>query len=292
MDKIIEELKNKFHKSLDQHGYGFQYSVLKCCEELLNNGSSWVFLASEVPVEVQNFNTHIDFILSNNNSTILLAECKRANPSLSNWCFAKAPITLRNRQLHNYLILEYIDRLDTDEKNVSHPQGVSQLRNNVSIKSIEGLENYHISLDIKSQNKGDKHDSGKGAIQDALTQIFRGINGFIELLYKYEQLVEKDKKNKLIPVIFTTAKIWVSDVDLSNTDTKDGKIIDTDFNLKEKKWISYQYNISQFLKHSHSKSSSEMKSDFAALIEHEFVRTVFIVNSSGIDDFLIWSSKI
>jgi len=99
-----EEIRALFSKELNRHGYGFQYAVLKKCEEVAAileknlTPATWAPLVSEFPVEVQRAGTKIDFILRRISRwavpgvpVYLLAECKRANPALSNWCFARAP---------------------------------------------------------------------------------------------------------------------------------------------------------------------------------------------------------
>lgn len=80
-------------KKLNFHGYGFQYAVLRFSEELFRQKiSSWIFRWSEFPVQVNNVDTRIDFILENTqNGIFIVAECKRVNPAYSNWCFVKTP---------------------------------------------------------------------------------------------------------------------------------------------------------------------------------------------------------
>ena len=95
-----KNVETGFMKVLNLHGYGFHYSVLKLASELYANGSSkWFFEAAEFPVQVQGLGTRIDFVLQHVDSPsfYLLAECKRVNPALSNWCFARAPFVRRNR---------------------------------------------------------------------------------------------------------------------------------------------------------------------------------------------------
>src|SRR5437016_2231746 len=107
-----EKVRKGFEITLNRHGYGFQYSVLKLASELYKqNQSAWFFEVAEFPVEVQQAGTRIDFILRRSNRFVgglplfMLAECKRANPALSNWCFARAPFT-RKGGMVNCLVSE------------------------------------------------------------------------------------------------------------------------------------------------------------------------------------------
>ena len=97
-DDTTALVEKGFAEILNRHGYGFQYAVLKQAHILADSrDSSWRFIASEFPVRVQGFDTRIDFILKRATDNIfdqhffLIAECKRANPAYSNWCFARAP---------------------------------------------------------------------------------------------------------------------------------------------------------------------------------------------------------
>src|SRR5215475_4091880 len=108
-------------KTLNEHGYGFQYAALQKVRELFDSGkSSFRVEGSEFPVAVgpdENSNTKIDFVAERlgkmpahtdkgrGPKIFLLAECKRANPAYSDWCFIKAPFT-RRTGLANSLVLE------------------------------------------------------------------------------------------------------------------------------------------------------------------------------------------
>ncbi len=57
-DKSREQILAKFKASLDRHGYGFQYRVLKAAYDLFRaNISSFAFEVAEFPVEVQSSDT-------------------------------------------------------------------------------------------------------------------------------------------------------------------------------------------------------------------------------------------
>jgi hypothetical protein len=123
-ERSIEHILGKFKGSLDRHGYGFQYRVLKAANDLFReNTSFFAFEVAEFPVEVQSSDTKVDFILrrtvgpfirrdgtastSRRRPLFLVAECKRANPALSDWCFLRAPFT-RSGGFLNALVLDSI----------------------------------------------------------------------------------------------------------------------------------------------------------------------------------------
>jgi hypothetical protein len=93
-------IAGSFRRVLNSHGLGFQYAALREAQKAASQGlSPWSFLAHEFPVRVHSHDTRhdtcIDFILRNHRKPVwIVAECKRSNPSLSDWCFAKVPENL------------------------------------------------------------------------------------------------------------------------------------------------------------------------------------------------------
>lgn len=102
-DHSEAKVREGLRKVLNRHGYGFHYAVLRNAYELHANGKSrWFFEAAEFPVSVGGFDTRIDFILRSQDPSdiywdcFLIAECKRVDPALSNWCFVRTPYVRRN----------------------------------------------------------------------------------------------------------------------------------------------------------------------------------------------------
>lgn len=270
-----------FETALNRHGYGFQYSVLGLAKRLKEEGAShWVFESVEFPVQVQGAGTRIDFILRLNRSSIpifLLAECKRANPALSEWCFAKAPFVRRNRS-REYAFLDFMLR---EKDGWMHAVGR---------QCAEQRENaYHIALEVRSAAQGDSSGSdGRGAIEKAATQVCRGLNGMIEFLARNPQILGGSNVAILLPVIFTTARIWSSDVDLSSAEISTGKVDSSTHALSERPWVLYQYHLSSGIKH--SDLPDKRLSTFGALLDLLYVRTIPVVTATGIEQFLAWAS--
>jgi hypothetical protein len=288
-EAAAEQLKLSFGKVLNQHGYGFQYSVIKKAWELCGGGSQWLFEASEFPVTVQGGGTRIDFILARARDfrakglLYLLAECKRANPALSNWCFARSPFVHEGR-IHSIAGYEPIilERAELNEKGAVRS----------SAKMVSKLENaYHLARDIKSGQKGDESGAktNEQAIEEAASQVCRGLNGMVEFFVKNPQLL-KDNTVSLLPAIFTTARIWVSDVDLSSAAVETGKVDLKDTKFQERPWIALQYHLSPGIKH--TASPTENPASLHDFMDSEYVRTIPIVSPAGIEPFLKWSSQI
>lgn len=282
--KDSQEVASLFRDTLNSHGYGFHYSVLKRVQELRAEGkSSWVFEAAEVPVSVGAEDTRIDFILKRHPGPpfYLLAECKRSNPAISNWCFARAPYVHRNRYAAaEPLLLErlYPPANGRPSKSYCFP-----------FRATAGTNPCHIAFDVKSKQKGDRHDSGRGAIEKAASQIMRGLNGFVNLLPDHPGML-KEQPTAFLPVIFTTAKLWLSDVDLASADLLSGEVDLTAAELRRVKWVAYHYHLTQGIKHSRWRGNEP--EEIPALMDLDFIRTIFIVSADGVDEFLSWTNAI
>ncbi|HKC63631.1 MAG TPA: hypothetical protein VKB86_08335, partial [Pyrinomonadaceae bacterium] len=210
------QVKKTFSDVLNRHGYGFQYSVLNLANKLfIARNSSWLFQAVEFPVEVKGYSTRIDFILKRKSEPtfFLLAECKRANPALSNWCFVRAPYIHRNHSDgYEPVIME-------------HAQ--SGYAASVTAYAKERPSAYnpcHIGLEVRSNAKGDTQGESGKAIEDAASQVLRGLNGMVELLSKNRHILSNWKRADFLPVIFTTAQLWLSNAELSSADIQTGKV--------------------------------------------------------------------
>src|SRR5437867_2805939 len=96
-----DQLAHEFVNAVNRQGYAFQFAVLEKAKQLLASGdSSFGFEVSEFPVQIRGAHTRIDFVLLKRDGKLrLVSECKRANPALSNWCFARAPYVRRDRTM-------------------------------------------------------------------------------------------------------------------------------------------------------------------------------------------------
>jgi hypothetical protein len=261
-------------KVLNRHGYGFHYSVLQHINQIPRSG--WGFEVAEMPVEVRGKGTRIDFILRRFNSHLyLVAECKRANPALASWCFVRTPYYRRNQREWRIILEETV--FDTEGRLSA---GASVL--------IRGPEVYQIGLEIRSGKKGDPGGGGRGAIEEAATQVCRGLNGMVQFLSTHPRTLpnQGDSVAQFVPVIFTTARLWTSQVDLASADVNTGELEVGRDGIHEVGWLWFQYHLSPGLKH--SIPSNGTPEGLGEVLEQDYVRTIGIVSSSGVRDFLQW----
>lgn len=279
-----DKLRKGLVHSINIHGHAFHYAVLKAAEKLFEEDvSPWVFEVAEFPVLNKNIPLHIDFILRNKlEQSYFIAECKRCDPALSNWCFMKVPYVSRGTSSGRERIVREIVFKKRDTTNVQ--TGLQWISRSSDI--------YRLPLELKSNEKGEGY-YGRGQIKGAITQVLRGLNGmiefaFIELARGNNNLFNEDTMGNMyaafLPVVFTTAKLWVCNYDISEADLKSGKINLGDAKLEERKWLFYQYAQSPDLKHPFSMAGLER--DMSDILYIDYTRTIPIVNAEGIRDFL------
>ncbi len=280
-------VRKNFETELRKNGFGFQYALLKEISSQLNaEKSAFLPRFAEFPVEINETNTHIDFILERintnyfpkNNPFFLICECKRANPALSNWCFVRSPFG-REGLLIDFIFLE---KLQTDKHSNKKETYVQQ-------SDTRGKKIFDIAFNVKSDDKGEGDTKGAN---DAVTQVLRGMNGFIQYVADKEHLLRienaKSYTRYFLPVVFTTANLWASTVNLSESDLNSGNLDLRKESLQEHSWLLFQYNQSQPIKHSISTYYS--CDEIFDVAQTEFTRTVAIVNPKGIENFLYWIS--
>ena len=279
-DNETKRREDAFTKALNSHGYGFQYAVPRLVEHLGTfDGFAWDAEVSEFPVEVQGADTRIDFILRSKSRdqghlVLLFCECKRANPALSDWCFCRGPFVTRKTHAIEEMLADSVEQ---------------QIHGDISVKSVRimcaGFKTYNVAIELRTDSRGDSQGkSGRSAIESAMTQVLRGVNGYIEFLGIYTRSTQPEAFGQtLIPVVFTTASLYVSDVDLGLADIQSGEV--SGAKLERVQWVVYQYHVSPGLKHSLEASFSNAL-DLPEVLTKEYIRSVIIVGASHTKDFL------
>ncbi len=272
------QVADAFRKLLDRHGFGFQYAVLKRALDLASSRQSrWQAEASEFPTQVQDKPTHIDFLLKHSEKeNLLICECKRANPALADWCFAKAPFRHRNHD-PSALVCDKVERVLATHYTSTSPYVWAH-----------HPDVYQIGLEVRTNVKGDAKAGGRNAIEEAVTQVLRGVNGLVDLIGHHHYLVKPGGPKILISAVFTTATLWVTDAKLDSANIKTGKLSDP-AEVRKLPWLVLDYHQSPELKHSILEGGPS--GDLSNFLGSHYARTVCIVAWDGIDDFLAWSSN-
>lgn len=265
-----------FRKVLDSHGYSFQYAVLKAAEGFCYSGASpWIFEVAELPVTIPGRATRIDFVLKHpHGHAYLIAECKRTNPRIAKWCFARTPLVMRNFT-QTLLVWERVRRF--------HDELRSEAFGDQYVKDA-----YRLGLELRGPTKGEATGGGRGAIEQAVTQVLVATNGFVEFLARTPELVSPDTTAVLLPAVFTTAELYVSDVALDTAGLGNGKL-PNDPNIRNVPWLIYQYHQSPDI--GHSVPGNRVTASLGRILEIDICRSVAIVAPDGIGPFLQWSAQ-
>ena len=272
-----EQIAAGLLKSLNSHGHSFQHAVLRRVHNLFSEGkSSWIFDASEFPVITGGQTTHIDFILkSKSGRTYIVAECKRADPARSRWCFARASYTMHNPRPKEVIFEQF-----------SCNQIGLVTRRAIAANTDEGI--YHLGFELKTGETGDGHGQRGPASNEAIAQVLRGTSGLINHLQDTAPLQPKTTQSiRFIPVVITTAQIYVTNADLSEADLQTGNLSSEAVKIEKSDGIWFTHNRSPSLKpNAPSTTAFSDFNEFSAALKNEFARSVAIISTDGIDNFL------
>lgn len=265
-----------FRKLLNAHGHVFQRRVWRAVREMREGQqANWVPVVYEFPVETRDGRTtSIDLILRRKGDAIfLIVECKRANPALSNWCFARGLKDHRER-------VGYEQFGGTD--------------NTFEIVPLTSPRIFGVALECRADEKGDPAGEGRGAIESAVTQVLRATHALIDTylpsrllqLWSAESGGVKDSV-VLLPVVVTTATLWTSEVELETADLVSGELESGSVAVVPKPWLFYRYHMTPALRQKRVPPHDTVRSHtLAELLNRDFARPVAIVNVEGLGDFL------
>ena len=274
-----------FARRLNEKGYPFHYAVLHRAGLLRdqNKTSPFLFERAEMPVELRGKDTRIDGVLRNTNRrggileqslTFIAIECKRANPALANWCFARAPYVRYNHGVDEQFVVDRIKR--------PAPGAVEFILEPLRLFTLRSA--YRIGYEANAPVKGDAAAGKSGAIEDGVTQALRGAAGLIDLYAREPRHFTDVHRVAVIPVVVTTAALWVTDAMLETAHADTGDLDPKSVKFERVNAVAFQYNRSASLTPQHPTKLE--KRDLRDLVDSEYVRTVHILNIEALDKFL------
>ena len=264
-------------KILDAHGYGFQYAVMRRGEQLHQlRRSRWELVGTEFPVCVGTTTTHVDFVyvrVMDALRTYLVAECKRVDPKRGRWCFARAPYTWFNPDDQEVSF----DELQCESYDVRHRPRFLTVDQPIC----------HLGRELRTDQPGDGTGSTR-AIDEAVGQVLRGASGLIDLQRgPTGGYFSGARCYRFIPAIFTTAEIWVTDADLGAADLRTG-LLPKGIDAHRKDWIWLSHNRSPAISPPKPTPTpgTAVEDDPRTVLRSEFARSIAVISTDGIDDFL------
>jgi len=273
-----EQIAVSVLKLLNAHGYSFQHTVIRLLENLFSEGKSrWLIDGVEFPVTAGGQTTHIDFILkSKTGRTYMVVECKRADPAKAKWCFTRAPYTMRNPRPTEVIFEQFsLNALGL-----------------VTRRAMPAYANegpYHLGLELRTGEIGDGKGQRNQAINEAITQVLRGTSGLINHLEETASRRPETTLIRFVPVIVTTAEICVSNIDIGGADLRTGNLPHQEVQIDSPNSIWFTHNRSPALKpNAPSATATSDFNNFSAALRNEFARSVAIINTDGIEEFMSW----
>ena len=269
-----EQISASLRKVLNTHGHGFHYAVVRRGEELSDRRESpWFLNGTEVPVVAGGAATHIDFVLSTRSErTYLVGECKRADPAKARWCFARAPYRWQNDSEQELIFDELVLRADRTHY----------------VRPLPGYMergSYQLGFELRTGQQGDGDGGRRRDIEDAIAQVLRSASGLInQLSGSLKFPTESERAIRFIPAIFTTAQLWTTEADLGAADLSTGNLSVEQVKAQKADWVWFTYNRSPHL--SHGLPYESRREDLSSLLRLEFARSIAIVGTEGIDNFL------
>lgn len=235
--------------------------------------------AAEFPVSVGATHTRIDFVLAQRHNLgggfghRIVAECKRVNPALGEWHFAKASYISRHADAGDLVF----DSLS--------PEVPATCARHDGRRPV-----FAVAHEARVDVRGDTQGAARGAIEDAAGQVLRGVNGLIEHLSEGENRLPEACSVEIVPVIFTTARLLTASTDLATADLTTGRVPVEAGDLREVQWLWYRYHASNALLHSRERrpldiGRRECYEGLTPTLESRYARTIAIVRPEGIDDF-------
>jgi hypothetical protein len=276
-DRRVEQLQADFQRSLDAHGYGFQFAVLKAAEDAWKaDRSPWRYEVAEYPIGEGSAGTRIDFLLRHEHArAYLVAECKRANPALADWCFFRAPRSGRYVE-RGYFLVDVVRLLEPGA-------GPVEATAEAASAIVPDPLVFHQGIELRSGAAGEPRDRGRGAIEEAATQLARSVAGLAHSVARYRR--QRTVESWLFfPVLFTTARLWGSPVDLGSADLLTGALPAASAKLQPLEYLFLQFPISPALRHSIPVPKAPLSP--IVLLGSDFCLTIAVVSDAAVEKFL------
>lgn len=225
-----------FKVTMGRHGNPLQHAIMRTLAEA-GSLSRLRLLSWEFPVEVRGKGTRIDIVMGGPDRLLLVAECKRANPSYKDWFFAASP-TMRVNDSNLHIVAEYL--FYTPGKLFAQGMKFPMMPMPVA----------DVGIELKGKERGDPEPKSGTGIEDACSQVSMHLGGMVDFLAhgKHAHIANSCCPCVILPVVFTTARMWWSDVDISQASLETGMLADAG-KIREVPYVCFQYPLSPGIKH-------------------------------------------
>lgn len=294
MDKVNpnnsdQNLERILFDGLNEHGFLFQE---KCAEVLQHNThkTKWRVHTTEYPVSIKDRDSRVDIILrdesGNSHQIYAIVECKRVDPTRGYWLFGNPLGTYSQPLLINVCEKE----TSPSGRHIGKHIRYAQLKLHFDDIATYLIDNWWLEI-VKKGGK-QSYDATPKPIEDAFTQVCIGVSGIAQ-----EQETQWRKNPEkfsalFIPVVITTAPLYVATYDLKDVDLASGRIERDKVyfgprgqEAEKMEWILVDYGASRRI-------SPELLYEHAPILgispvhlEELHKRSIFVVNSEHIVKF-------
>ncbi len=286
-NNLEQNLEQILFDGLNEHGFLFQE---KCAEVLQHNAdrTKWVVHTREYPVSTKDRDSRVDIILRDASSTsyeiYAIVECKRVNPTRGYWLFGNPLLPSFSKPL---LINLREEETSPTGRHVGKHLTYAQLKLPFDDIATYLIDNWW--LDISKKGK-QKYDASPRPIEDAFTQVCIGVSGIAQ-----EQEIQWRKNPEtfsalFVPVVITTAPLYVATYDLKDVDLVSGSINRDKVyfgprgqEAEKMEWLLVDYGASRSI--SPERLYEHVEGISPVELEEYHKRSIFVVNSEHIVKF-------
>ena len=274
------ELSDLLFNALNEQGYLFQ----EACKHTLKareKSTEWEVKASEYPVSLEEQDTKVDIVLRSKQSSpelYALVECKRADPAYIYWVFGT----------HGAFGDALCSTLGFECRQITSGQPYQAYR------LLEQLHFRMTTYDainwLEAKRGSNRRVSTPQNIENAFVQVLKGVGGFAQ-----EQLDQRRKGSTLfktffVPVVVTTASLYVAyykpgDVDLSTGKIGKDKVLfgPQGQPAEEEPWVLVDYGVGENV------ATKPIPESYHGVDPNELqkhkIRSIFVVNSKSLVRF-------
>ncbi len=287
-----ENLEQILFDGLIEHGFIFQE---KCAEVLQHNAhrTEWRVHTTEYPVSIKDRDSRVDIILRDesggSHQIYAVVECKRVDPTRGYWLFGN-PLGTYSQPLLIRLRAEQTQPVDI----LMPCAHYDQLKLPFDDVATYLIDNWWLEIG----KRGNKRYASPNPIEDAFIQACIGVSGVAqELELQLEKELGKESEEEpqkfsmlFIPVVITTAPLYVATYDLKDVDLASGRINrdKIDFGPRGQKpekveWLLVDYGASRSI--SPERLDEYVEGISPVELEEYHKRSIFVVNSEHIVKF-------
>lgn len=285
-NKSDENLEQILFDSLSDHGFLFQE---KCAQVLQHNvhRTKWRLHTTEYPVSLKDRDSRVDIILrdelSNSHQIYAVIECKRVNPNRGYWLFGN-PLGTFSKPLLIGLGAEY-------SRGGNYSIHYAQLKLPFDDIATYLIDNWWLQISKISKEGGkERYSSSPNPIEDAFTQVCIGVSGIAEELELQYRKDPQEISTLFIPIVITTAPLYVATYDLKDVDLASGDINRDKIYFgprgqkpEKMKWLLVDYGATRSI--SPERLDEDIEGISPAELEEYHKRSIFVVNSEHIIEF-------